>query len=238
MSMEESQFTLENLVEGINENRRRKDEKRNVSSESVDRILTKLWLPLGLTKTELGNWKRGTGPIKGMISVDSTKVSKIIEYAQIDATPSEIGKWIELGEEPTTHKAYVCYPYRDNPIRRSMELLVLLIYLYPKAKESFVPATPHEMYWGLEERSSRQTAMTECAGLIKKCDFVLYFLKKKDAPSSGMKEDMKIAKELGKEVKYIEDLLGYYPNIAETMEKSGLAEFINVPKIMPALVTR
>ena len=47
---------------------------------------------------------------------------------------------------------------------------------------------------------------------------------------------MKIAEEQDKEVKYIEDILGYYPNIAKTMNKSGLAEFIDIPK-MPAIVT-
>jgi hypothetical protein len=224
-SMENSQFTVDQLVQRINENRTRRSEKRRVSSASVDRILMKLWLPLGISKTASGAWKKGTGPIRGMTDVWPDVVDKIIADAKIEAASADIGNWIGLGEEPTTHKGYVCYPYHDNPLSRSLELLILLVHLYPKAKGTFVPATPHEMYWGLEERIDRETAMGKCEELIKKCDFLLYCLRKKDKPSAGMMRDMEFAKKQGKETKYIEDLLGYYPNIPEIMEKCGLSEF-------------
>jgi hypothetical protein len=232
-SIESPQFTLDQLVQRINENRKRKGEKRRVSSESVGRILMRLWLPLGISKTLTGAWKRGTGPIRGMTNVWPEIVHKIIADAKIDATSLDVGNWIGLGEEPTTHKAYICYPYHDNPLRRSLELLVLLIHLYPKAKDSFAPATPHEMYWGLEERIDRETAMTKCEELIAKCDFLLYCLGKKDKSSIGMKRDMKVAKKKRKETMYIEDILGYYPNVSEIMKKCGLSEFAEAPQVVP-----
>ncbi|MGA2767259.1 MAG: hypothetical protein ABSF24_02950 [Candidatus Bathyarchaeia archaeon] len=225
-------------MQKINENRKRKGEKRRVSSESVNRVLMKLWLPLGISKTVTGAWKRGTGPIRGMTNVWPEIVDKIIADAKVDATPLEVGNWIGLGEEPTTHKAYICYPYHDNPLRRSLELLILLIHLYPRAKDSFVPATPHEMYWGLEERIDRETAMTKCEELIAKCDFLLYCLRKKDKPSIGMKRDMEVAKKKGIETKYIEDMLGYYPNVAEIMKECGLSEFAETPQVVSATAVR
>jgi hypothetical protein len=235
-SMEGSQFTLEKLVKKINENRRRKDERRKVSSESVYRILMKLWLPLRISKTVTDSWRKGTGPMRGMTNVQPEIVDRIIADAKIDATSLDIGNWISLGEEPTTHKAYICYPYHDEPLRRSIELLILLIHLYPKAKSSFAPATPHEMYWGLEERIDRETAMTTCAKLIDECDFLLYCLRKTDKPSAGMKQDMEYAKSKRKETKYIEDMIGYYPNIAEIMKKCDLSEFVESSKASPPIL--
>lgn len=229
--MENSQFTEDQLVQKINENRSKRDEKRKASSDSVNRILTRLWLPLGVRKTLSGIWEKGTGPIRGMTNVRPDIVDKVVRDWKIDATPLEIARWIGLGEEPTTHKAYICYPYHDNPLKRSIELLILLIHLYPKAKDSFVPATPHEMYWGLEERTDRTTAMSKCAKLIEKSDFLLYCLRKKDAPSRGMKRDMKTADKKGLETRYIEDILGYYPNTSEIMARVGLSEFAEVPRM-------
>lgn len=223
-SMEDDQFTLDQLVRRIDENRRKKGEKKRVSSDSLERILNELWLPLGIRKTLSGTWERGS-PIRGMINVRPEIVERIINDQKIDATPVEIDKWIGLAKEPTTHKAYMCYPYRDNPLKRSIELLILLVHLYPKAKDAFVPATPHEMYWGLEEKTDRATAMNRCEELIAKCDLLLYCLRRKDPPSKGMKEDMEVAKKNGKEIRYIEDVLGYYPNISEIMMRCGLSEF-------------
>jgi hypothetical protein len=234
----DSQFTQEQLVQRINENRKRKGERRRVSSESVGNILLKLWLPFGISKTLTGAWKRGIGPIRGFANVQPETVEKIITDGKIDATALEVSNWLGLAEEPTTHKAYICYPYHDNPLRRSIELLVLLVHLYPKAKEAFVPATPHEMYWRLEERTDRETAMSKCKDLIKKCDFLLYCLRKKDKPSIGMKQDMEVAKSLGLETQYVEDIIGYYPNIQEIMKKCDLSEFVEVPKVASAVFAK
>jgi hypothetical protein len=234
-SMESLQFSLDQLVQKINENRVKNGERTKVSSSSVDRILRKLWLPLGIRKTISGNWEKGTGPIRGMANVQPEVVERIIKDQKIDATPAEIEEWIGLAEEPTTHKAYICYPYHDNPLKRSIELLILLILLYPKARNRFVPATPHEMYWGLEERTDRETAMIKCEELIEKCDFMLYCLRKKDKPSAGMKRDVDVAKAEKKEILYIEDLLGTYPNVSEIMIRCGLAEFAEIPKTAIAI---
>jgi hypothetical protein len=239
-SLSSSQFTLTELVQIINDNRRKRNIKRKASSESVNRILTRLWLPLNIRKISTDVWEKGTGPIRGITNVRPDVVEKVIRYAKITATPQEIDKWISLGEEPTTRKAYICYPYRDNPLRRSMELLVLLIYLYPKAREKFVPAIPHEMYWGLEQRTSRAVAMGECEKLIKACDFLLNCLKKGETPSSGMQRDMEAAKREGKEIKYIEDYLEHYPNVTDVLTSCGLIEFsgyIDIKKVTPATVT-
>jgi hypothetical protein len=92
------------------------------------------------------------------------------------------------------------------------------------------------MYWGLEERIDRETAMTKCEELIAKCDFLLYCLRKKDKPSPGMERDMRAAKKKGKETKYIEDLLGYYPNVPQIMKKCGLSEFAETPQVVSATV--
>lgn len=229
-SVESPRFSVDTLIQIINKNRRKRGEKREVSGDSVDRILNKLWLTLGIRKTRSGIWEKGTGPIRGMTNVKPDIVGQIIDNQGIEATPLEIDRWIGLGEEPTTHKAYICYPYRDNPIRRSMELLVLLIHLYPKAKANFAPATPHEMYWGLEERTNRAIAMSECRKLIEQCDLLLYCLKKADPPSNGMKEDMEVAKEKGLETRYIEDVLGYYPDLPEILVRCGLSEFAEIPQ--------
>ncbi len=231
LSMENS-FTSDALAKTVNANRKKKNEKRKVSTATVDRVLTKLWFPLEISKTENGFWRKGTSPMRGMIKFRSEIVERIIEDAKIEATSFDIGKWIALGEEATTRKAYICYPYRDNPIKRSMELLVLLIHLYPKVKDVFVPAIPHEMYWGLEERVDRKTAMDKCAELITRCDFLLYCLKTGDEPSSGMKQDMEIAKANGKETKCIENILGDYPDTSEIMKKCGLSEFTDSPNIL------
>jgi|GEM_PF-2037058 hypothetical protein len=225
LSMENS-FTSEQLVDKINENRKMRGELKQVSKQSVDRILKELYLLFGVGKTANGYWKKGASPMGGTINFRSEIIERIISDANINATTFDIGKWIELGAEPTTHKAYICYPYRDNPLRRSMEVLVLLIHLYPKAKDNFAPATPHEMYWGVEEKIDRKTAMEKCAGLIAKCDFVLFCLKNGDAPSAGMKQDMEIAENLGIKTKKIEEILGYYPDVAGIMKKSGLSSSI------------
>jgi hypothetical protein len=225
ISLECSKFTTNQLVQRINQFRREKGKKMKVSSESVNRILTELWLPLGIRKTGFGEWEKGTGPIRGITNIRPDIVKSILTNLKLNTTPADVDRWIGLANEPTTHKVYICYPYHDNPLKRSMELLVLLIHLYPKAKDSFVPATPHEMYWGLEERTDRETAMAKCAELIKKCDFLLYCLRKNQKPSKGMKQDMDIAKAEGKKIIYIEDLLGYYPNIDETLRNCGLPEF-------------
>lgn len=227
-SIRNSCFTLDELVQKINENREKKGEKRKVSSDSVNRILEKLWLPLGIRRNPYGVWERGTGPIRGMTNLRPDIVERILREQRINATPIEIDRWISLAEEPTTRKAYICYPYHDNPIRRSMELLILLIHLYPKAKDKFVPATPHEMYWGLEEKTDRETAMNECEKLIERCDCLLYCLRKDDEPSSGMKRDINVARKKGKNILYIEDILGYYPNVENIMVRCGLAEFTTV----------
>jgi hypothetical protein len=234
-------FTIEELVQEINANRKERGEKKKVSSESINHVLTHLWLPFNVRKTQKGNWEKGTGPIRGMANIRPDLIWRIIRDQKADATPFDIDHWIELGEEPTTRKAYICYPYHDNPLKHSLELLVLLVLLYPKAKEEFVPVTPHEMCWGLEERTTRKIAMTECAKLIEKCAYMLYCLRKKDVPSKGMKEDLAIAKERGIKLLYIEDLLGYYPNLDEIMKKCGLTQFsltptsINVIENMPPL---
>jgi hypothetical protein len=235
VSLQNSRFTTNQLVQKINEYRRKKGEKMKVSNDSVNRILTELWLPLGIRKTDSGEWEKGTGPIRGMTNIRPDIVESVLQDKELDATPTDIDHWIGLANEPTTHKAYICYPYHDNPLKRSMELLVLLIHLYSKAKDSFVPATPHEMYWGLEERSDRETAMTKCAELIKKCDFLLYCLRKNEKPSKGMKRDMEVAKAEGKKILYIEDILGYYPNIEEILKKCGLSEFAEAQHVSTAI---
>lgn len=229
-SIENSRFTVDTLVQIIDANRMKRGEERRVSSDSVDRILKELWFTLGIRKTLSGVWEKGTGPIRGMMNVRADIVERITSAQGIRATSHQIDRWIGLGEEPTTRKAYICYPYHDNPIKRSIELLVLLIHLYPYAKDSFVPATPHEMYWGLEERTSRATAMSECRKLIEKCDFLLYCLKKGDTPSHGMKEDIEVAKEKGLETRYIEDILGYYPDLQKILVECGLSEFAEIPQ--------
>lgn len=229
-SNENSQFSVDTLVQLINKSRRKRGEKRKVSGESIDRILKKLWLTLGIRKTVSGVWEKGTGPIRGLTNVRPDIVERLIDDQGIRVTPAEFDRWIGLGEEPTTHKAYICYPYHDNPIKRSIELLVLLVHLYPKAKDSFVPASPHEMYWGLEERTNRAMAMSECRKLIEKCDFLLYCLRKKDTPSTGMKKDMEVAEKKGLETRYIEDILGYYPNLQEILIRCGLSEFAEIPR--------
>jgi len=230
-SVKGRQFSVDQLVKEINENRRKRGEKKKVSAESINHVLTHLWLPFNVRKTLSGDWEKGTGPIRGMTNIRPDLVWQVIRAQKIDSTPIEIDHWIALGEEPTTHKAYICYPYHDNPLKRSLELLVLLVHLYPKAKKKFVPATPHEMCWGLEERTTRAVAMTECAKLIEKCDYILYCLRRKDPPSEGMKQDMAIAKKKGLEMLYIEDLLGYYPNIEEIIVKCGLTGFSTAPQM-------
>lgn len=225
------EFTLDELAERMDESRRIRGEKRKVSSDSLNRILTKLWLFLGIGKTQERRWKKGASPIRSLTHVRPEIVEKVIHTQKIFASPKDIDNWIVLGEEPTTHKAYICYPYRDNPFRRSLELLILLILIFPKVKNDFAPATPHEMYWGLEERTDRTTAMNKCEELIENCDFLLYCLSKKDTPSKGMIRDMKVAKAKGKKIRYIEDILGYYPNITEIMMKCGLSEFIQIISI-------
>lgn len=216
-------FTLDELVQRINRSRKKSGENKKVRKESVNRILTRLWLPLGVRKTVSGTWEKGAGPIRGTTNVRPDIVYKVIHDQKIDATPKQIDRWVGLGEEPTTHKAYICYPYHDDPLRRSLELLILLILLYPKAKGSFVPATPHEMYWGLEEKTDRRTAMIKCEQLVKKSDFLLYCLRKTDKPSNGMKKDMDVAKGHGLEIRYVEGILGYYPEVPEIMERCNLS---------------
>jgi hypothetical protein len=223
----ESSFTLDKLVQKIDENRGIRGECGKASRQSVERILVELYLLFSVSKTPNGGWKKGATPINGTIKFQSEIVDKIISDAKIEGTAFDVGQWIELGAKGPTRKAYICYPYRDNPFWRSMELLVLLTHLYPIAKEDFAPATPHEMYWRLEENVDRKTAMDKCAELIAKCEFVLFCMKKGSTPSAGMKQDIEAAAVSGKEIKYIEDLLGYYPNIAEIMKKSGLSSSVN-----------
>lgn len=59
-SMKNRQFTLDQLVQKLNENRSKKGENRRVSKDSVNRVLTKLWLPLDVRKTLSGAWEIGT----------------------------------------------------------------------------------------------------------------------------------------------------------------------------------
>ena len=176
---DEQEFTLNELAERIDDSRRTRGEKRKVSSDSLNRILTRLWLFLGIGKTQKGLWKKGAGPIRSIANVQPEVIQKVMSTQEIVASPKEIDLWIGLGEQPITHRAYICYPYHDNPLRRSLELLILLILIFPKVKDEFAPATPHQMYWGLEERTDRDTAMNKCEELIEKCDFLLYCLSKK-----------------------------------------------------------
>jgi len=224
------EFTLDQLTSVINENRAKKGEKRKVSSDSVQRILKKLWLPFGVRTALPSGWKIGTGPILGIANVWPENVGKIIAEGKIDATSLEISNWLGLAEEPTTHKAYICYPYHDDPLKCSVELLILLIHIYPKAKKLFVPMTPHERYWQLEERSSREFALSKCKELMKKCDFLLYCLRSEDTPSLGMEQDIAVAKSEGLEIVAIENIIDYYPNIPEIMRKCGLSEFSRNPE--------
>jgi hypothetical protein len=228
-SIRSPEFTLDQLISVINENRDKKGEKRKVSSDSVQRILRRLWLPFGVRTTLSSGWAIGTGPIRGIANVWPETVGKIIADGKIDATSLEISKWLGLAEEPTTHKAYVCYPYYDDPLKRSVELLILLIHIYPKAKKLFVPMTPHEKYWQLEERSSRDFALSKCKELMKKCDFLLYCLRSDDTLSFGMEQDIAVAKSEGLEIVAIENIIDYYPNIPEIMRKCGLSEFSRNP---------
>jgi hypothetical protein len=239
------QFALNELVQIINESRKKRNVKRKVSSESVYRILTRLWLPLNIRKVTPEIWEKGTGPIRGMTKVRPDLVERVIQhedirYKNVLVTPQEIDRWIGLGEESITRRAYICYPYRDNPLKRSMEILVLLVHLYPKAKDEFAPATPHDMYWGLEERRTREIAMNECEKLILQCDFVLNCLRRGEKPSAGMIRDMEIAKAHNKEIKYIEDILEYYPNVSDVLISCGLSEFtpqVEAKKIAPVVAT-
>lgn len=224
-SMKSREFTLGQLVRKINENREKKAESRRVSSDSVDRVLTKLWLPLGVQKTLGGGWEICTGPIRGIASVWPETVDRIIEEGQIDAVSLDIGKWLGLADEPTTHKAYICYPYHDDPLRRSIELLIILIHIYPKAKKLFVPMVPHEKYWRLEERMGREIALSKCNELVKKCDFLLYCLKNDAPPSPEMEQDISVARSEGLEIVPIENIIDCYPNIPEIMRRCNLSEF-------------
>lgn len=222
------QFSLDELARKINQNRKRRNEKRKVSKDSVNRILNKLWLILNISKISGEKWEKGTSPMRGLTKVRPDIVEKVIQRQEIDATPSNIDFWIGLGELNTSHRAYICYPYRNNPLKHSLELLVLLIHLYPKVKDSYTPATPHEMYWGLEERRNREIAMSECEKLIEKCDFMLICQRKGETPSKGMQKDIQIARAKNMPIKYIEDILGYYPDVDTIMLNSGLVEFVAV----------
>ena len=231
-------FTLNEIVERINKNRKDRNENRRTSRESIDRILNKLFLPLQISKVSEEKWEKSTGPMQAMLKVRPEIVEKVIQNQGISATPEKIAFWIGLGKLSTSHRAYLCYPYSNNPLKNSLELLVLLIHLYPKAKEIFTPATPHEMYWGLEERENREAAMNECRDLILKCDFLLNCQKRGDTPSKGMKSDIEIAQAEKKPIKYIKDYLGYYPDVNAIMIDSGLARFVPVsgtPKLTPVV---
>jgi hypothetical protein len=224
-SIKSGEFTLDHLVRIINENREKRAENRRVSSDSVNRILTKLWLSLDVQKTLSGRWKTVTGPIRGIVSMRPETVDRIIKEGQIDAVSLDIDKWLGLADEPTTHKAYICYPYHDDPLRRSIELLIILIHIYPKAKKLFVPITPHERYWRLEERMGREIALSKCAELVKKCDFLLYCLKNEDPPSPGMEQDIAVARSERLEIVPIENIIDCYPDIPQIMRRCGLSEF-------------
>ena len=83
--------------------------------------------------------------------------------------------------------------------------------------------------------------MDECEKLIEKCDILLNCQRRGETPSSGMKKDMEIARAKDKPMKYIEDILGYYPDIDSIMISSGLAEFVTVlvhPNLEPAISAR
>jgi len=223
-------FTLSELVERMKGNREKRGDNRRVSRASVDRILNKLWLPLDIHKVSAERWEKGTSPMRGLTRVKPDIVEKVIRSQGIRATPMEIDHWIGLGEEPIATRAYICYPYRSNPLKHSIELLVLLIHLYPKANDSFAPATPHEMYWDLEGRISREIAMNECRKLILECKFLLNCQRRGEEPSSGMKRDMEVARANNIPIKYIEDedMLGYYPDVNSIMVKSDLSQFVAI----------
>jgi hypothetical protein len=234
-SIDKNQFTIGELVGKINDNRRKRGEKTKVSETSVYKVLSHLGLPFNVRRTASGSWEKGTGPIRGVTNLRPDVVESIIQDGKIDAAPLEIDHWINLAGEATTRKAYICYPYRDNPLRRSYELLILLVHVYPKSNEKFAPLTPHEMCWGLEERTTRKTAMNACADWIRKCDYILYCLKRSDTPSNGMLEDLKIAEQAGIKVLYIEDELGYYPNLEDIMKKCGLYDISVGQPFMPTV---
>jgi hypothetical protein len=224
-------FSTGDLVKRINENRKERGKVKGTNIISVNKVLSTLWLPMNVRQVSKENWEKGTGPIRGLTYSRQDIVQKIIDYGKLDATPSKIAEWILDSSKGLSRKAYICYPYRSNPFRHSLELLVLLSHLYPKAKDKYAPATPHEMGWGSEEKKGRRAAMNECADLIKECDLILFCLREGDTPSEGMKEDIEIGKKLGKPLVYIEKELGYYPNVEEIMKKCGLIEVLTVSPI-------
>jgi len=42
---------------------------------------------------------------------------------------------------------------------------------------------------------------------------------------------MEKAKNRGMEIRYLEDILGYYPNVSEIMKRGGLSEFAEAQQI-------
>ena len=230
-AIDKNTFSEQDIVNKINDNREKRGKDKSIDTSSVTKVLLTLWLPFNVRQISKEKWEKGTGPIRGLTYSRQDIVQKIIDSGKLEATPNEIAEWITDGSKGRSRRAYICYPYRSNPFKHSLELLVLLSHLYPKTKDKYAPATPHEMGWGAEEKKGRRAAMMECSTLIQESDLILYCLKKGQPPSEGMKEDIEIGKNYGKPLVYIEEELGYYPDVEDIMKKCGLMEVLTVSPI-------